>query len=90
MSKETITLNGLPFRLGKNQAAAVLGFKPHDITILISSKHLKTLGEPSLRSPKYFATKYLIECGEDETWMNTAMKILQKYWKANHEKRGST
>jgi hypothetical protein len=90
MKTKTLKIDGLPFRLEKREAAIVLGFKSHDIPILISAGLLKPLGNPSPRSPKHFSKTQIIERGEDETWMDKATKAIQKHWRKIHEKRQAT
>ena len=55
--KEVLNLVRLPARMNIVQVAACLGFKPHDLPILVAHGLLKPLGRPAPSSEKYFSRK---------------------------------
>lgn len=78
----------LPGRLTAGEAAAVLGFQDHDITILMEAKLLKPLGKPVPNAPKYFASSELVDLAQNGKWLDDATKAVTKHWqnKNNHKK----
>ena len=65
----------LPARLNKEQAAAVLGFAPHDLQVLIRAKKLKPLGSGAPNRVKYFAAVEIEKLRHDERWLDEASSI---------------
>ena len=51
-----------PARLNPEQVGNILGFKEHDIPILVAEELLKPLGTPVPNSTKYFATIDIFKC----------------------------
>ena len=88
---ETVTtllsLLRLPARLTSEQAAPVLGFRPHDIPVLVRAKLLRPLGSPPPQAVKYFATVEVEKCARDEGWLNRATKATYSYWAAQNARR---
>lgn len=77
----------LPGRLDADGAATLLGFREHDVGILVSQKLLKPLGKPGQRSMKYFATKYLLSLADDQVWLDRATKVLAETWRSRNAKK---
>lgn len=78
----------LPARLNTSEAALLLGFQEHDISLLIAAKLLVPLGKPALNAPKYFAAVEIAERASDAEWLSSATKQLAKYWfQKNRRKR---
>jgi hypothetical protein len=50
-----LTIRRLPARVNVEQAAALLGFQPHDIPALVKHKLLAPLGKGKRNTVKYFA-----------------------------------
>ena len=75
----------LPGRVDVTDAAALLGFKEHDIAVLIAAKLLKPLGKPVPNAPKYFSAKRIVELAEDEDWLDRATKRMSEHWRARNE-----
>jgi hypothetical protein len=78
--KAFLNLKRLPGRLNVPQTAGFLGFKPHDIAILVKENLLQPLGEPVPNSEKYFATTKILRYAEDEEWLSLATAALNQYW----------
>jgi hypothetical protein len=81
--KDKILLTG---RLLAEEAAAILGFKKHDIPILIRAKLLKPLGNPARNAVKYFAAVEIEQLAHDAEWLSKASKAIYNYW-SNHNRR---
>lgn len=80
----------LPGRLNVTEAAALLGFKEHDIAPLIAAKLLAPLGKPATNAPKYFAAVEIVARAENSSWLSEATKVLAKHWMSkNHRKSGA-
>ena len=68
----TLTATRLPGRLVSEDAAALLGFKAHDIPALVYAGLLKPLGGGPRNCVKYFATRTILALAEDERWLAKA------------------
>lgn len=66
----------LPGRLNAEQAAALLGFQPHDIPILIKAGLLKPVGGGPKNCVKYFYSVAIERNRLDERWHDKAAKAL--------------
>jgi len=77
----------LPGRLTTAEAAAVLGFREHDMNLLVAVKMLKPLGEPATNSPKYFASMVVVELAQNTAWLSKATKMVSKYWQGKNERK---
>ncbi len=76
-----LTCNRLPARVDAEGAAVLLGFKEHDLPVLIGEKLLKPLGKPGQRSVKYFSTAQLLEFGRDAAWLEKATRAISESWR---------
>ena len=85
--KELLNLARLPARLNMVQTAAYLGFKPHDIPILVARGLLKPLGRPPQNCEKYFARTKLVEAENNEDWLSRATAILSQHWKDKNARK---
>jgi hypothetical protein len=85
--KELLNLARLPARLNSVETAAYLGFKPHDIPILVAQGLLKPLGRPAPNSEKYFARSKLVEAENNEEWLSRATTALAQYWKDKNARK---
>lgn len=82
---QLLTLTTLPARVNATQAAQLLGFLPHELTMLTAAGLLKPLGRPAPNSIKYFATVELDELRRDTQWLSKATDAVQNHWrKKNH------
>ncbi|MDB6028305.1 MAG: hypothetical protein JWM68_4528 [Verrucomicrobiales bacterium] len=86
-SKWSLSVFRLPARLDAEQAATILGFNDHDISVLIAARLLKPLGNPSPNGPKHFATVQLQQFAQDPTWLHKATKVVADTWKVKNAKK---
>ncbi len=77
----------LPARLNLNQAAAVLGFSPHDLPVLTSKKLLRPLGRPTANCTKYYAAREIESLGNDTVWLGKATQTLSDHWRMKNSMR---
>ena len=83
-----LALPSLPARLNALEAAWYLGFKTHEITILVGVDLLKPLGHPPANTPKFFATESLAELRNNQKWLEKATDAISAYWRRkNGQKR---
>jgi hypothetical protein len=87
--KELLSLARLPARLNTLETAVYLGFKPHDIPILVARGLLKPLGRPMPNSEKYFARSKLVEAENNEEWLSRATATLGQHWQAKNARKKS-
>jgi hypothetical protein len=85
--KALLNLRRLPARLNTAHTAACLGFKPHDIPVLVARGFLKPLGRPMPSSDKYFARARILERGEDEEWLSRATAALSQHWQNKNARK---
>lgn len=71
----------LPARLDARQAADVLGFLPHEISILLKAGMLKPLGKPSANGHKFFCAVELSALSENREWLDKATRMVAKHWR---------
>jgi hypothetical protein len=82
--------NMIPGRLDAAEVAAVLGFKEHDIAILVAEGLLEPLGKPVPNAIKYYAACVVEKLRENEGWLDDATQTLYKHWQAkNQRKKGN-
>ena len=82
-----LNLSRLPGRLTTQEAAWLLGFRRHDIPILVSYRLLQPMGTPARVSEKYFPAAQLERLSRDFGWLDMATANLSSYWKAQNETR---
>ncbi len=75
---EILNVRRLPAKLNQEQAAALLGFAPHDIPALIRTKLLKPLGNPIRNACKWFSSHELEELRSNRKWLDAAMKAVSR------------
>jgi len=74
-------------RLPSEDAAKIIGFKKHDIPILIKAKLLRPLGNAPRHAVKYFAASELLKLAIDVDWLNKSTKVVCSYWSKQNKKR---
>jgi hypothetical protein len=74
----------LPGRLNVHQVAAVLGFSPHDIPVLVARMLLKPLGKPVANSSKYFAARDTELLSLDPAWLSKASSTMMEHWQGKN------
>ena len=85
--KEVLNLARLPARMNIVQVAACLGFKPHDLPILVARGLLKPLGRPAPSSEKYFSRKKVLGLEDDEEWLSRATEALSEHWQLKNARK---
>ena len=82
---QLLNLSVLPARLSAEQAAHLLGFQTHELTVLIAAKLLRPLGRPAANSVKFFATVEVEQLRHDLKWLAKATDAVQSRWRQkNH------
>jgi hypothetical protein len=71
----------LPARLDVNQAAEILGFLPHEISVLMKTGLLKSLGKPASNGHKFFCAIEISALAENREWLDKATSAVAKHWK---------
>ena len=79
--KSTLFLPRLPARLNVDQAAEILGFLPHELTVLLRTGLLKPLGKPAPNGHKFFSTTEMLALSENREWLDKATRAVTKCWK---------
>lgn len=73
-----------PARLDAAQAAEILGFKPHDIPILVSAGLLEPLGNPADNAVKFFPAVKVFALFYEDKWLHKATDVLYGHWKTKN------
>ncbi len=76
-----------PARLDAQQAAWFLGFRLHEIPILVARGLLRPLGHPARNSAKFFAAEVLGELRRDEKWLARASDAIGGYWREKNARK---
>lgn len=76
-----LSLRHLPACLSQQETAWYLGYKTHDIRILVAADLLRPLGHPHLSSIKYFAGIEVEKCRQDVKWLGRATDAIYKAWR---------
>jgi len=76
-----LSLRHLPACLSQQESAWYLGYKTHDIRILVAAGLLRPLGHPNQTSVKYFAVVELEKCRQDVKWLARATDAIYKAWR---------
>jgi hypothetical protein len=76
-----------PGRSLSEEAALVLGFKRHDIPILVKARLLRPLGNPASHAVKHFAACEIQKLACDVDWLGRATKAVATYWAKQNQKR---
>ena len=79
--KSTLFLRRLPARLDVNQAAEMLGFLPHEVTVLLKTGLLRPLGKPAANGHKFFSAVEMLALSENREWLDKATRAVAKCWK---------
>jgi hypothetical protein len=84
--QDCLYLQRLPARLDSAQTAAILGFQPHDIPVLVACGLLRPLGKPAANSVKYFPSSEIKRLCDDETFLNKATMTINRHWQAKNRR----
>ena len=79
--KSILFVPRLPARLDVNQAADILGFLPHEVTVLLKTGLLKPLGKPAPNGHKFFCTVEISSLSENKEWLDKATRAVARHWK---------
>jgi len=87
-NEDFLNLKTYPARLYAEQAATYLGFKPHDIPVLIAAGLLKPLGAScAAQMVKYFATAELEKLRWNTQWLSRATDAVRRHWDRKNARR---
>jgi hypothetical protein len=70
----------LPARLAPEKVAALLGFSPYEISVLMRTGLLKPLGKPAPNAHKYFCAAEILELSNNREWLDKATRAVGKHW----------
>jgi hypothetical protein len=73
---ELLNLRRLPARLNTEETAVLLGFKAHDIPLLVRAGLLKPLASGPRNCVKYFSSVAVERSARDEKWLDKATKAV--------------
>lgn len=79
--KSMLFVPRLPARLDVKQAAEILGFLPHELTVLLKVGLLKPLGKPAANGHKFFCTVEISTLSADRDWLDKATRAVARHWK---------
>lgn len=79
--KSMLFVPRLPARLDLKQAAEILGFLPHELTVLLKVGLLKPLGKPAANGHKFFCSVEISGLSADRDWLDKATRAVAKHWK---------
>ena len=79
----------LPACVDADQAAKILGWPGYFIPLLMRSGHLKPLGKPAQNARKWFATSELERLSRDASWLDKAIRIVEKHVHESNKKQRS-
>ena len=79
--KSMLFVPRLPARLDLKQAAEILGFLPHELTVLLKVGLLKPLGKPAANGHKFFCSVEISALSADRDWLDKATRAVSRHWK---------
>ncbi len=79
--RSALLLPRLPARLDGLQTGELLGFLPHEISILLKVGLLKPLGRPAPNGHKYFCSVEIQNLAQDRDWLDKATRAVAKHWR---------
>ena len=82
-----LNLHTPPARLNANEAAWYLGFKRHEISMLVGAGLLVPLGRPARNRTKFFAAETLEQLRKDEKWLARATDAIAIYWRRRNARK---
>ena len=85
--RELLNFRRLPARLLAEEVAVLLGFKPHDIPVLVKAGLLKPLAAGPRNCVKYFPKVGIEERCNDVGWLDKASKAVLRGRSAPTAKR---
>jgi hypothetical protein len=85
--KAFLNLLHLPGSLNAAQTAALLGFRPHDIPVLVAREFLIPLGGSGPNCEKFFARVEIEERAADVDWLSQARAALNQHWRMKNARK---
>ncbi|MGD0058852.1 MAG: hypothetical protein ABSD58_05480 [Verrucomicrobiia bacterium] len=85
--EQFLNLRAIPARLTAEEAAWYLGFRAHEIPILVAKGLLKPLGRPPANGVKYFLTAALTELYRDVKWLSRASDVIVEHWRDKNARK---
>jgi hypothetical protein len=85
--KTVLNLVRLPASLPVAMTAALLGFKPHEIPILVARGFLKPQGTPKPNSEKFFTRVEIEELSKDPIWLSRARAAVNQHWRLKNARK---
>lgn len=82
-----LSLPRLPARLDAQQAAWILGCQPEHMSLLVSRRLVKYLGNPQQSATKYFAQSEIQEIADNPKSLHQITEAIYKYWKEKNANR---
>ena len=79
--KSILFLPRLPARLDVKQASEILGFLPHELSVLLKTGLLKPLGKPAANGHKFFSAVEISSLTTNREWLDKATRAVAKHWK---------
>jgi predicted transcriptional regulator len=90
MSHSLLSCSRLPARLAVDQVAEILGFLPHEISVLMRAGLLKPLGRPAANGHKFFCATEIAELSLNRDWLDKATRTVTKRWQERNRKQKTT
>jgi len=85
--KVILNLVRLPASLTVAMTAGLLGFKPHQIPILVARGFLKPQGAPKPNSEKFFTRVEIEELAKDPVWLSRARAAVNQHWRLKNARK---
>ncbi len=87
--KVILNLVRLPASLTVAMTAGLLGFKPHEIPILVARGFLRPQGTPKPNSEKFFTRVEIEELTKDAVWLSRARAAVNQHWRLKNARKAS-
>ena len=76
-----------PGRVLPETAAAIIGFRKHDMRILAKKGLVNPLGNPANTAVKYYARLEIEKLARDPDWLCKATRAVSTHWAEQNQKR---
>lgn len=85
--KTVLNLVRLPASLTVAMTAGLLGFKPHEIPILVARGFLQPQGTPRPNSEKFFTRVEIEALANDVKWLSRARAAVNQHWRMKNARK---
>jgi hypothetical protein len=85
IEKEMLNYRRVPARLDAKQTAALLGFMPYEIPVLVKARLLRPLGDPAANAHKYWSSVEILALAQDRQWLDRATRTVTRHWQMNRK-----